>query len=147
MTRARNDEKESGSNMPVVYQGGAIVIRETADGPKVLLVRAKRDPRNWIFPKGHQEKGETLAETAVRELGEEAGVVGQAIESVGVSTFRLGQDDIEVTYFLVRDTGRRVKAERESVWRSFGDAKTLISFDDGRWLLDKAQQILRKSQR
>jgi hypothetical protein len=33
------------------------------------------------------------------------------------------------------------------VWRSFGDAKTLISFDDGRWLLDKAQQILRKSQR
>jgi bis(5'-nucleosidyl)-tetraphosphatase len=133
--------------MPVVYQGGAIVVRETADGPKVLLVRAKRDPLNWIFPKGHQEKGETLTETAVRELAEEAGVVGEPIQSVGVSTFRLGKEEIEVTYFLVRDTGRRVRAEREAVWRSLADAKQLVSFDDGRRLLDQAEQILRKSQR
>ena len=133
--------------MAVVYQGGAIVVRNTADGPQVLLVRAKRDPRNWIFPKGHQEKGETLAETAVRELAEEGGVVGESIQSVGVSIFRWGKDDFEVTYFLVRDTGRRVKAERESVWRSFDDAKALISFDEGRRFLDQAQQILRKSQR
>src|SRR5690349_8969390 len=133
--------------MPVVRQGGAIVIRNTADGPKVLLVRAKRDPRNWIFPKGHREKGETLAETAVRELAEEGGVVGEPIQSVGVSTFRWGKDDIEVTYFLVRDTGRRVKAERESVWRSFAEARKLLSFDDGRRLLDLARQIMRESQR
>ena len=38
-----------------------------------------------IFPKGHQEKGETLAETAVRELKEEGGVVGKPLKSVGVS--------------------------------------------------------------
>ena len=80
--RLDSDEKGSRSNMPVVYQGGAIVIRDSADGPKVLLVRAKRDPRNWIFPKGHQEKGETLAETAVGELAEEAGVVG-VVDSAG----------------------------------------------------------------
>ena len=133
--------------MPVVYQGGAIVIRDSADGPKVLLVRARRDPRNWIFPKGHQEKGETLAETAVRELAEEAGVVGESIQSVGVSTFRWGKDDYEVTYFLVRDTGRRVKGERESVWRSLLDARQLVSFDDGPRLLDQAQQLIRKNQR
>jgi 8-oxo-dGTP pyrophosphatase MutT (NUDIX family) len=135
------------AKMAVVYQGGAIVVRETANGPQVLLVRAKRDPRNWIFPKGHQEKGETLAETAVRELAEEGGVVGEPIQSLGVSTFRFGKDDIEVTYFLVRDTGRRVKAERESVWRSFADARRLVSFDEGRRLLDQAQQLMRKSQR
>jgi len=133
--------------MGVVYQGGAIVVRDGADGPEVLLVRAKRDPRNWIFPKGHQEKGETLAETAVRELAEEGGVVGESIQSVGVSTFRWGKDDFEVTYFLVRDTGRRVKAERESVWRRLRDAQALISFDDGRRLLELAQQMIRKGQR
>ena len=133
--------------MAVVYQGGAIVVRDSRDGLEVLLVRAKRDPRNWIFPKGHQEKGETLAETAVRELAEEGGIVGESIQSVGVSTFALGKDAIEVTYFLVRDTGRRVKGERESVWRSFVEAKALISFDDGRRLLEQAQQIIRKLQR
>jgi len=131
--------------MSRVRQGGAITVRDTAKGPEVLLVRAKRDPKQWIFPKGHQEKGETLDETAVRELEEEGGVVGEAIKSVGVSTFHAGDDDIEVTYFLVRDTGRRAKAEREVTWRSFADARALVSFDDGRRLLDKAKEILRSS--
>jgi len=129
--------------MPPIRQGGAIAVRDTVKGPEVLLVRAKKDPRQWIFPKGHQEKGETLAETAVRELKEEGGVVGDAIKSIGVSTFRSGGEDVEVTYFLVRDTGRRKTAEREVAWRSFAEAQKLVSFDDARWLLEKAQQALR----
>jgi len=129
--------------MPSIRQGGAIAVRDTAKGTEVLLVRAKKDPRQWIFPKGHQEKGETLAETAVRELKEEGGVVGEAIKSIGVSTFRSGGEDVEVTYFLVRDTGRRKTAEREVAWRSFVEAQKLVSFDDAQWLLEKAQQMLR----
>jgi len=129
--------------MPPIRQGGAIAVRDTVKGPEVLLVRAKKDPRQWIFQKGHQEKGETLAETAVRELKEEGGVVGDAIKSIGVSTFRSGGEDVEVTYFLVRDTGRRKTAEREVAWRSFAEAQKLVSFDDARWLLEKAQQVLR----
>jgi 8-oxo-dGTP pyrophosphatase MutT (NUDIX family) len=129
--------------MPSIRQGGAIAVRDTAKGPEVLLVRAKKDPRQWIFPKGHQEKGETLAETAVRELKEEGGVVGEAVKSIGVSTFRSGGEDVEVTYFLVRDTGRRKTAEREVAWRSFAEAQKLVSFDDAQWLLEKAQQMLR----
>jgi 8-oxo-dGTP pyrophosphatase MutT (NUDIX family) len=128
--------------MPI-RQAGAITVRDTPKGFEVLLVRAKRDPRQWIFPKGHQEKGETLAETAVRELKEEGGVVGDAVKSVGVSTFWWGDDEVEVTYFLVRDTGRKGKAERDVAWKTFADAKKLVSFDDARWLLDKAQQMLR----
>ena len=93
--------------MPPIRQAGAITFRETSDGPEVLLVRAKREPHDWIFPKGHQEKGETLAETAVRELKEEGGVVGKPLKSVGVSTFRSGKEDVKVTYFLVRDRVRR----------------------------------------
>ena len=126
-----------------IRQAGAITVRDTPKGFEVLLVRAKRDPRQWIFPKGHQEKGETLAETAVRELKEEGGVVGDAVKSVGVSTFWWGDVEVEVTYFLVRDTGRKGKAEREVAWKSFADAKKLVSFDDAPRLLEKAQQMLR----
>src|SRR3954451_21841938 len=102
--------------MRLVRQGGAITVRDTKDGPQVLLVPANRDPRAWIFPKGHQEEGETLVETAIRELGEEAGVIGEPVSStsVGVSRFRSGSANVEVTYFLVRDTGRRVQAERKA---------------------------------
>ncbi|HEU4939828.1 MAG TPA: NUDIX domain-containing protein [Vicinamibacterales bacterium] len=129
--------------MPPTRQGGAIAVRDTAKGPEVLLVRAKKDPRQWIFPKGHQERGETLAETAVRELKEEGGIVGEAVKSIGVSTFRSGGEEVEVTYFLVRDTGRRKTAEREVAWRRFAEAQKLVSFDDAQWLLEKAQQMLR----
>jgi 8-oxo-dGTP pyrophosphatase MutT (NUDIX family) len=130
--------------MPPIRQAGAITFRETSDGTKVLLVRAKRDPHDWIFPKGHQEKGETLAETAVRELKEEGGVVGKPLKSVGVSTFRSGKDNVKVTYFLVRDTGRRAKPERKVTWRSFSAAKKLVGFDDARRLLDEAKRILKE---
>ena len=77
----------------MIRQGGAIVVRRTGTEPEVLLVRAKKDPRYWIFPKGHQERGETLAQTAVRELREEAGVIGEPVKSVGTSTFRSGDED------------------------------------------------------
>jgi 8-oxo-dGTP pyrophosphatase MutT (NUDIX family) len=128
--------------MPVVRQAGAITVRNTSDEPEVLLVRAKKDPRQWIFPKGHQEKGEKLVETAIRELAEEAGVVGKAVGPVGVSTFRFGNEDVEVTYFLVRDTGRRAEAERETTWRSFSAAKSLLTFADAPRLLDAARRML-----
>jgi ADP-ribose pyrophosphatase YjhB (NUDIX family) len=130
--------------MAPIRQGGAITVRDTAKGFEVLLVRAKKDPRQWIFPKGHQEDGETLAETAVRELKEEGGVVGESVKSLGVSSYRSGGYDVEVTYFLVRDTGKRAKAERDVSWRSFSEAKQLVSFDDARRLLDKAKDILRE---
>ena len=40
-------------------QAGAIVVRAGKTGPRILLVTARRNPNNWIFPKGHVESGET----------------------------------------------------------------------------------------
>ena len=51
-------------------QAGAIVVRAGKTGPRILLVTARRNPRNWIFPKGHVESGETLKVAAVREARE-----------------------------------------------------------------------------
>src|SRR5256885_12564718 len=118
--------------MSPIRQAGAITVRDTSDGAEVLLVRSKRNPREWILPKGHQEKGETLAETAVRELKEEGGVVGKPLKSVGVSTFRSGKEDVKVTYFLVRDTGRRAAHAREVDRRSFSAAQKDFPFPDAR---------------
>jgi ADP-ribose pyrophosphatase YjhB (NUDIX family) len=45
-------------------------------GDRVLLVRRDKPPREgqWSLPGGAQQLGETLAETARREVGEEAGL-------------------------------------------------------------------------
>jgi 8-oxo-dGTP pyrophosphatase MutT (NUDIX family) len=50
---------------------GVVVIRETADGARLLLLRAYR---NWDFPKGLVEPGEDPLAAAVREAHEEAGL-------------------------------------------------------------------------
>ena len=71
-------------------------------------------------------------------------MVGKPLKSVGVSTFRSGKDNVRVTYFLVRDTGRRAKPERKVTWRSFSAAKKLVGFDDARRLLDEAKRILKE---
>lgn len=54
-------------------RGGA-GARVTDDEGRVLLIRHPRDPDQWVLPGGGHEPGETFAETAVREVWEEAGV-------------------------------------------------------------------------
>ena len=129
--------------MTRVAQAGAIAVRGSNAEPEVLIVRAKRNPRDWIFPKGHVEAGETLEETAVRELAEEAGVAGTVVRRVGASTFQLSDSVIEVTYFLVRFVGTVARTEtREIKWCSFETAQSLLTFDDARRLLNDAERLL-----
>ena len=53
--------------------GAGGVVRGPGGG--VLLVRYRSGV--WTFPKGHVEPGETLEQTAVREVQEEGGVQGR----------------------------------------------------------------------
>jgi ADP-ribose pyrophosphatase YjhB (NUDIX family) len=52
------------------------VLAVVRRGERLLLVRRRNPPDagKWGFPGGAQELGETIAEAAVRELGEETGV-------------------------------------------------------------------------
>ena len=50
---------------------GAIVFREAAAGPEVLMILHRR---GWGFPKGHLQRGETEEACARREPEEETGV-------------------------------------------------------------------------
>lgn len=59
---------------------GGIVI---GDGGTLAMVRS-RNSESWLFPKGHQEPGETDEETARREIKEEAGLDGlEYIDDLG----------------------------------------------------------------
>lgn len=55
-----------------------------ASPPRVLLIRRKHDPQagHWALPGGFLEMGETLEEGVLRELAEETGVTGVALEQM-----------------------------------------------------------------
>src|SRR5690242_21793015 len=65
--------------------GGLVVADDGVNEPRAALI-GRTDRRGrllWSLPKGHIEEGETPEQTAVREVGEETGIVGAIIRPLG----------------------------------------------------------------
>ena len=115
-------------------------MRKHGQRRSVLLVRAKKDPTVWIFPKGHVEEGETAAEAALRETREEAGVKGELVKPIGAPLeFNNGRYDVTVQYFLIRPKSESAETDgREKRWFTVDDALDVLQFDGARRLLKLA---------
>lgn len=74
--------------------GEAAVIH---DG-KLLLVR-RTDDGLWALPGGITDPGETLAETARRELWEEAGIRGRPAQLLGIFDSRLWHSEKKIHFY------------------------------------------------
>jgi len=120
-----------------IPQAGAVGFRIEDDSVRLLLVRSKKDPRLWGFPKGHIDPGERPAETALRETAEEAGVTGELIGPTGRTlAFQSGFEWVEVEYFLVRLIDESASPEgRQKIWVSPGEAIERVGFDSARDLV------------
>jgi len=66
----------TGGQSDLLKQVGALCVRETPDGPEVLLITT-RDSKRWMIPKGWPILGLSSHKTAEREAWEEAGVIGK----------------------------------------------------------------------
>lgn len=74
--------------------GEAVVVR---DG-KLLLIR-RTDDDLWALPGGITDPGETLAETARRELWEEAGIDGRVAQLLGIFDSRLWHSEKKIHFY------------------------------------------------
>ena len=130
--------------MQRVPQAGAVAVRLDGPEPLFLVVTARRNPEQWIFPKGHIEPGEAPVDAAVRELREEAGVIGTVMGPIGSATFRSGEEDVEVTYVLIEASNEGHAQEgRRVAWLPHSSARARLSFENARQLLDEALARLR----
>ncbi len=129
-----------------ILQAGAIAARVQHGEAEFLLVTAKARVEQWIFPKGHVEPGETHEAAALRELHEEAGVVATLVGPVGSSRFTLKGRSIEVAYFLAMASGASGASPegRKMQWLPYAEARSTLTFDDTRQLLDEASRLLEK---
>lgn len=71
-----------------VYAAGALVWRMEDDKPRVLVIHRERHD-DYSFPKGKVDPGETLPETAVREIWEETGFRVSLGAPIGVAEYEL----------------------------------------------------------
>lgn len=84
---------------------GVVVLRTGTAGLEVLLIRRGRPPRQgeWSMPGGKQEWGETLHQTAHREVLEETGVAIADLKLIDVvdGLFRSTEGTIDSHLTLV----------------------------------------------
>ena len=129
-----------------IAQAGAVVVRLDGAEPRFLLVKARRDPRVWIFPKGHVEEGETAEQTALREAQEEAGVLGRVLAPLGALDFESGGRPLHVEYFLVELLGDAAWSEqRPFTWGTYAETRDRIEYANARELLTKARTLLART--
>jgi 8-oxo-dGTP pyrophosphatase MutT (NUDIX family) len=122
---------------------GAVVFRER-DNEILYLVVSSSDGANWVLPKGHIDPGETPEIAALRELAEEAGVLGAMVERLSVREFEKGGKSVALQYFLMREDGSTATKEKRIVrWENEGTAFQLLSFEDARLALIEGATLVR----
>lgn len=130
-----------------------MVYRHANGVPHFLLIR---DPyENWGLPKGHMEHGESVEETAKREVREETGIDALDVkEPLGTIDwfFRDGPDLIhKYCHFFLMETGtaRTVPQVEEGitdcVWLPLEEALQTLTYDNARTVLQMAGDRVRNA--
>ena len=106
----------------LVSAGG--VVYRMIDGHKEVVLCGRRLHNTWSLPKGTPDRGESLEETALREVQEETGLCVEIQETLG-----------NINYLFVRKSKQYQKAVHYYLMRHTGGAFDLhdFEFDEVRW--------------
>jgi 8-oxo-dGTP pyrophosphatase MutT (NUDIX family) len=129
--------------------GGVVVSAQDSRPALVVGMRRRgRDSVTWTLPKGTPDAGETLEETALREVTEETGLAVRIVEPLPSIEYNFVQDGTRIRktvhYFLMEPVGGDLSKhdhEFERVrWVPFDEAGGLLSFLTERELVATAAE-------
>ena len=86
--------QENSFQLSALPSAEAVVVQDN----RLLLVQ-RSDDNLWALPGGITDPGETLAESAERELWEEAGIVGRARQLLGIFDSRLWHSNKRIHFY------------------------------------------------
>ena len=124
---------------------GGVITRWESEGLEVVLVGRARPPR-WNIPKGTPLPGETIEQTALREVREETGLFVRILERLGDITYYFASRGVRhhktVHFYLLEAIGGSVDEhdwEHDFVaWMSETEARRCMSLPSEMAIVERA---------
>ncbi len=143
--------------LPAVEEtsAGGVVI-DVHEGRARIAITARRNRAGrieWCLPKGHVEPGETLEQTAEREVAEETGIVGRVLITLGTIDYWFSTHDKRihkmVHHYLLEAVGGELSVEGDpdqeaidAAWSPLDRVHEQLTFPNERRIAQVAWQRL-----
>jgi len=136
-----------------VSAGGLIVSAEHPPRAALICHRNRGGGKDWCLPKGHIETGESLEQTAAREVKEETGLDGEIISKLGEISysFRVGSVRVRKTvhHYLLREVAGKLTAEGDPTgevlevrWFALEELVDVLAHENEKKMALKALELL-----
>lgn len=156
-----SEQQDAGGNEPgrtgtplagrSAVSAGGVVFRRRGGRIEVVLV-ARTAAGLWALPKGTRESGETLEQTALREVEEETGLRVQIVGVLGSTRYsftvpgeRVRVDKV-VHHYLMEAQGGDVSLHDEEHdvvdWVDVREARRLLTYAAQRDIVDRASVLI-----
>lgn len=154
LTEQARRKQPRGSKTVRATSCGGILLRDAAGSIEICLGRRQRtmgrSGTTWSLPKGTPNDGETVDETALREVAEETGLEVRILGPVGAIEYFFSQKGERihktVHYFLMEATGGSLDAHDhefdEVRWMPIDEARRLMTFETERQIVEEALPVV-----
>jgi 8-oxo-dGTP pyrophosphatase MutT (NUDIX family) len=137
------------------FSAGGALVKEVDGRLCVAAIRPQgKRAGHWALPKGAPDTGETMEQTALREVREETGLSGESVSKLGsvryVYTWEGERVFKVVTFFLMRyvdgelgDIAPEMRVEvHETTWLPLDEAPRLLAYKGEQDIVRKAAAAL-----
>lgn len=131
---------------------GGVVFRRGVEGPEIVVV-LRHAPPLVALPKGKPDLGESVEQTAIREVREETGLEARILEPLGEVRYWFPDEDgvrvdKVVTYFLMEATGGALELHDhefdEVAWVHIAEAERRLSHRNQLHIIHRAAELIGK---
>jgi 8-oxo-dGTP pyrophosphatase MutT (NUDIX family) len=153
----RRRRRQRGRRLTTVDETSAGgLVMDAARESAVLIGRLDRNGKLlWSLPKGHIEDGETIEQTAVREVKEETGISAHVLRLLGTIDYWFVAERRRVHktvhHFLLEAVGGELSDEdvevTEVAWVPVADLETKLAYADERKLVRQARTLFAEVER
>ena len=121
------------------------VVFQSESGRTLYLVVSSSSGTHWVLPQGHVERNEKPDDAALRELQEEAGVVGEIVAPLSIWEYKKPKENVVIQYFLIRMSGFTTTSEgRVLRWVEERAARELLLFEAAQNAVREGADVIKR---